>query len=436
MRRAEPLGGIRVDVPVLAIGAAGLVAVAALLGAVAPIGVRPRRDRTSALAERLAALGVGAPVVVGVRAALARGRSGAGPVATAAGVTVALAAVVAALAYQSGLVRMLDSPERYGWTWDAAYESYEGELDEGVLGFLGEDELVAAASVGHRAPITVNGESVPAFGFEDLTGAVRPEVLEGRMPRGRSEIALGAQTLDRLGVGLGDPVVVRGAQRQTTSATVVGITLVPIMSGGDDLTVGEGALVDLEMIAALGGDDRGFVLVDMADDGTDAELRAALVERGLVEEEGAAVLGPQYTADLAGYDSVRWTPLLLAGLLAVLGTGVLAHTLFTSAAAQRRQLAVLKCLGFDRHDVRAAVRWHAIAVVGVCLALAVPVGLAVGRTLWTTFAEGLGVADDALTPTGSVVAVVAAALAVAVAIAIAPGRRAAAVHPAIALRSE
>ena len=131
VRRAEPLGGIRVDVPVLAIGVVGLVAVAALLGALAPIGVRPRRERTSVLAERVAALGVGAPVVVGVRAALARGRSGAGPVATAAGVTVALAAVVAALAYQGGLVRMLDSPERFGWTWDAAYESYEGELDDG-----------------------------------------------------------------------------------------------------------------------------------------------------------------------------------------------------------------------------------------------------------------------------------------------------------------
>ena len=82
--------------------------------------------------------------------------------------------------------------------------------------------------------------------------------------------------------------------------------------------------------------------------------------------------GLEYTADLAGYDSVRWTPLLLAGLLALLGTGVLAHTLFTSAAAQRRQLAVLKCLGFDRDGVGAAVRWHAIAVVGVCLGIAVP----------------------------------------------------------------
>jgi ABC-type lipoprotein release transport system permease subunit len=126
----------------------------------------------------------------------------------------------------------------------------------------------------------------------------------------------------------------------------------------------------------------------------------------------------------------------LAGLLALLGTGVLAHTLFTSATAQRRQLAVLKSIGFDRGDVAATVRWHAIAVVVACLCLAVPVGLAVGRTLWTRFADGLGVAGDALTPTVSVVAVVVGTLAVAVALAVAPGRRAAAVRPSIALRVE
>jgi hypothetical protein len=424
------------DAPVLAIGVAGLVGVAALLGAVAPTAVRARRERTSALAERLAALGAGAPAVVGVRAALTKGPSGAGPVATAAGVMVAVAAVVAALAYQSGLVRMLDSPERFGWTWDAAYESYEEELDDGVVEFFADDELVDAASIGHRAPISVNGVAVAAFGFEDLRGAVRPEIVQGRMPHGAREIALGSQTLDRLGLGLGDRVVVRGGGRHGTSASVVGVTLVPIFSGGDDLTVGEGALVDLEFLAAVGGADRGFVLVDMAGDGTDSELRAALIERGLVDEATEAVLGPRYTADLAGYDNVRWTPLLLAGLLALLGTGVLAHTLFTSATAQRRQLAVLKSIGFDRGDVAATVRWHAIAVVVACLCLAVPVGLAVGRTLWTRFADGLGVAGDALTPTVSVVAVVVGTLAVAVALAVAPGRRAAAVRPSIALRVE
>lgn len=356
--------------------------------------------------------------------------------ATAAGVGVAIAALVAALAYQGGLTRMLDTPERFGWTWDAAYESYESDLDDRVLEFLAEDDLVDAASVGHRAAITVNGESVPALGFEDLRRAVRPEIREGRMPSGANEIALGAQTLDRLGLRLGDAVAVRGGERDGTTATVVGVTLVPIFSTAEDLTVGEGALADVDLLEVVGGAERGFVLVEMAGDSTDVELRAALVQRGLIDEGGEAVLGPRYTADLAGYDSVRWTPLLLSGLLALLGAGVLAHTLFTSARAQRRPLAVLKCLGFDRNEVAATVRWHAIALVGVCLAVAVPVGLAVGRTLWTRFAEGLGVASDARTPTSSVAVVVVVALAIAVMLAIAPGRRAAAVRPAVVLRSE
>ncbi len=389
MRRAEPLGGVRLDAPVLAIGVAGLVGVAALLGAVAPIAVRPRSERTSVLAERLAALGAGAPAVVGVRAALTKGQSGAGPVATAAGVMVAVAAVVAALAYQSGLVRMLDSPQRFGWTWDAAYESYEEELDDGVVEFFAEDELVDAASIGHRASISVNGVSVAAFGFEDLRGAVRPESSRAgcRAELARSPSARRPSTDSVSGSAIGSWC---GAVSARTTRPWSESRCVPIFSGGDDLTVGEGALVDLEFLAALGGADRGFVLVDMAGDGTDSELRAALIERGLVDEATEAVLGPRYTADLAGYDNVRWTPLLLAGLLALLGTGVLAHTMFTSATAQRRQLAVLKSLGFDRGDVAATVRWHAIAVVVACLCLAVPVGLAVGRTLWTRFAEGLG----------------------------------------------
>ncbi len=69
----------------------------------------------------------------------------------------------------------------------------------------------------------------------------------------------------------------------------------------------------------------------------------------------ASARGPQRPADILSYSAVRTTPLLLAGLLGLLGIGVLAHLLITSIRARRHDLAILKTLGLGRRQVGAVV---------------------------------------------------------------------------------
>lgn len=436
LRQAEPESGVRVDVLVFVAGVFGIVALCALVGA-----ARPRRPgagaatRPSTAAESLAQAGAGPALVVGVRSALSRERAaGAGPIATGAGMVVAIAAISAALVFGAGLTRLLDSPTRFGWTWDATFEGFEGGVNDDVIAQMRTDPIVEAATLGHRSGITLNGDSVPGFAFSDLRGAVRPSILSGRAPAGRGEVALGGQTLDRLGLEIGDHVRLGGPGQRTVRGLVVGRTLLPIPNLSTDVSVGEGAWVELATFERLGGGDTGFVLVDVTRGGADA-LRARLTKLGLIPEESDQVMGPQHTADLRGYARVRTIPLMLAGLLGILGAGVLAHTLVSSARARRAELAVLKCLGFRRSQVASTVRWHAVAIVLFCVAAGLPAGVVVGRRLWATFAHGLGVVDDAVTPLAAVALVGVMAMVLAALMSWVPGRAAARVQPAVALRS-
>ena len=75
-----------------------------------------------------------------------------------------------------------------------------------------------------------------------------------------------------------------------------------------------------------------------------------------------------------GAQRIRATPIVLAGLLAVLGVGVLAHLLVTSIRKRRRDLAVIKTLGATRRQLASAVAWQATTLVAVALVVGVPLG--------------------------------------------------------------
>ena len=65
-----------------------------------------------------------------------------------------------------------------------------------------------------------------------------------------------------------------------------------------------------------------------------------------------------------------------------------------------------------------------------------PIGLAVGRTLWTSFASSIGLEEGGVTPVGAIGLVVAATVLCALVLAAIPGRRAARVRPGEVLHSE
>src|SRR3989442_5046889 len=74
------------------------------------------------------------------------------------------------------------------------------------------------------------------------------------------------------------------------------------------------------------------------------------------------------------------------------------HTLVSSIRRRRRDLAILKTLGFLRGQVSAAVAWQATTLVVLALLIGLPLGIAAGRWGWNVFANQLGVVPQ---PRGS-----------------------------------
>ena len=127
-------------------------------------------------------------------------------------------------------------------------------------------------------------------------------------------------------------------------------------------------------------------------------------------------------------------PLLLGVTLALFGAATLAHLLFVSVARRRRQVALLKVLGFTRRQVLMATCWQALTVVAVGLVIGVPLGVVVGRTVWHLFATHLGAVPVAIIPVGLIGSVCGVIVVGAIALALAPAFFAVRVRPAEALR--
>jgi hypothetical protein len=148
------------------------------------------------------------------------------------------------------------------------------------------------------------------------------------------------------------------------------------------------------------------------------------------------VTGPSTPADLVNFGQLQNLPLLLGLSLGLLALLTIAHLLLSSVRRCRRDLAVLRALGFTGSQVRATVSWMAVTLTVVALAVGVPVGLLCGRQVWRFFAGRLGILPVTDVPLLSFLILVAVALALAVAIAAIPGMSASRARPADALRAE
>ena len=103
---------------------------------------------------------------------------------------------------------------------------------------------------------------------------------------------------------------------------------------------------------------------------------------------------------------------------------------------RRRDLAVLKTLGFTRSQVLRVVAREASAFAAVALLAGLPLGVLAGRQAWSVFATASGVSAQAAVPPLLVLVIIGVTLAIANLIAAAPGWEAARVRPATVLRTE
>ncbi len=457
-RVAEPNPGLAFDAPTLLLGAFALLVLILLIEAI-PAWRTSRAASDTAPASRPSRISgflgtTGAPPVVatGVRMALepGAGRTAVPVRTTIASALITIAAVTGTVVVAASLNHLVDTPSLYGWNWDAALRVgfSEGDTPRDVA----ERRHMVAARIAnvpeivHSSTLTlsaaeINGRQIPTVGTDPRQPPPGPVIPDGRAPRTEHEVALGARTQRNLGVGIGDRVTVRDQQGRSRSMTVVGRVVLPGLGtypGADKTSPGEGALVTQSALARLGPDfGRRDVLVEFRAGTSTNRQRAILraVGRGISADQYVVAQGQQ-PSDVVAYKDVRSTPIVLSIVLALLATMTLAHGLVSSVRRRRRELALLKTLGFTRRQVSSTVAWHASTVVAIALLFGIPLGIVAGRWAWSTLATDLGAVIVPVVPWLVLAIGIPALLFLANLVAFIPGRIAARLRPAIALRSE
>lgn len=448
-----PVGSVRAVDPSPARELSGWVQVAALALAAAcgvgasalSAGAARRTGRLVAsrpglrLAPRLVRFPARPHVDQGIRAAY--GGRGARLVLASCGL--AAGAFVAAAVFGASLSAVLSTPASYGWPWDfAAMTGFGyGDLDREAVreSLAGRDDVESWTELGFTTDVAVDGEPVLTVLAPEPRSGADLAVLEGRLPQDGDEVALGTRTAADAGVGVGDAVELTGPFDEPLRVRVTGLAVLPPLGQfqADRAGPGNGAVVATAIDPAATG-LLTFVGVDLAP-GADREAVVADLRAAGWDALGAPPLvyrDPVRPAEIVNVQSTRAVPLLVGGLLAASAVAGLAVAVVVSVRSRRRELAVLRALGFTGGQVRTSVRVQALAIMAVALGVGVPLGVAAGRVLWRAFAFRLGVVTDPSTPVWWIVAVVAGSLVAAFLAAAGPARFAAHIQPATALRAE
>jgi ABC-type antimicrobial peptide transport system permease subunit len=261
-------------------------------------------------------------------------------------------------------------------------------------------------------------------------------------------VVVGEATLAALHKRVGDTVSFVNGKSKARTLTIVGTaTLTPITKG---LEMGSGALVATSDIpeSLLNVQDSPIpgpqaVLIRLR---PGANTKAALssiheIKKRLnrIPNDGGAaggVVAQLPPAEIVNYRAMGTMPAILGGGLALGAVAALALTLVASVRRRRRELALLKTLGFVRRQLAWAVAWQSSIAVAIGVVIGVPVGIVLGRTLWNLFAHEIDAVPMPSVPGLVIVLIVVGALVLANVVAAIPGRMAARTSTALVLREE
>jgi FtsX-like permease family len=460
VRAVYPTPGFVLDPTVVLLGAAVLAVLLSSYTVLAAVRLAPHRvsardardpRRPPAAIRSAIAVGLPASAVAGLHLALARQRGvrRTSLRSAALGASLAVTVLVASLTFGASLDELVSHPALYGWNWTAAITAAGG------VGVLPERQLTAALD-GDRdvagwsgvdfGQLQLDGVQVPVLGATPQA-AVAPPLLSGHGLDAPDQVVLGTATMAALHVAVGGTVVVAGSGVKRRRLHVVGTATLPAMgSGGQHLEMGTGAVLDESLIPAsernefgLPGGGPNLALVRLrsgAGPGAAAGLRA--IARGLVPaaQDNVEVIPRLRPAVVANAGTLQSTPSAVAVVLAAGALMGLALALVALVRRTRRELALLRVLGFERRQIVSAVAWQASLVAAVGAVVGVVCGVVFGRWLWTLFAEQIDAVPAPAVPVTALCVVVVATFVLAIALAVLPGVSASRSAPSLALRTE
>ena len=301
--------------------------------------------------------------------------------------------VIAAFTFSYGVSDAAANPARYGQTFQLGnYVGFNNQdfVDEStVASVIAADQDVTGLN-GAKIGIATGPDSsvtVALFSYEAGAKPLPVVVTDGRLPKEPGEVLLAPHSLAALHAAIGDQVTLTGDQG-TAKLTVTGVGLTPI---GPHNNYSDGGLVSPAGFSAL---FKGFTFhINFIAVRPGADLGA--VSSRLGAAVGAAIPNaPNLTFDqaeappeLSAIRQVQSLPLALGAFLVLLAIGAVGHALATAVRRRRHDVAVLRAVGMTRWQSRGVVVTQASVLAVAGLVLGVPLGLALGRTVWRVVAD-------------------------------------------------
>jgi ABC-type lipoprotein release transport system permease subunit len=435
-RELEPDPGIDLNGAYVALGALATFALVSALGFGSALVTHRRstgRSNTTRhlrIALALANAGASPAATTGVTMAIepGGGRAAVPSRSTIVTATLAIAVVVGVLAFAASLGNLFEHPKLYGWNWDVQIgDAFAPALDDEAAR-IASDPGAEAVAVGTTARVDLANTQVDLLAIESRKGSVLPTIVAGRAAAAPDEIVLGTRTLRVLDRRVGDNVDIELGETQARFR-IVGRAVFPEPASAARL--GDGAATTLRGVRRLQADlSSDVILVRRTPDAAGT----ALLD-GIKAQRGRNLYLPEKPADLAELGRIGGLPSVLAASLAGIAVVTVAAALVSSVIRRRRDLAILKALGFGSRQLSASVAWQSNVIALVAIVLGVPLGIVCGWLSWRWFAVQLGVPPRPTISGVGVAAVVIGTLVLANVVAFIPARLAARTETAAVLRT-
>jgi ABC-type lipoprotein release transport system permease subunit len=458
-RTAESTTGVSFDTLVLLLGAVATVVVVLILGIWPAVRAahtfrpddRSFPSRPSVVAGRLAATGVPPSTVIGVRNALER-RSGGAPIPVGSAILGTMLAVIAlcgTAVFGASLSHLTVTPRLYGDPFQLNFnDQNSGGPYPAVLRSLEHNSAVTGITEGVVvSELSVNNVVVGAIAGTPIRGRLLLSSVDGRLPSSDNEIGLGATTMRQAGAHVGSVVRVTvplpSGGKRTAPFKVVSQISFPVLTGAVSLGTGAAfTIAGYENAVCPSGPNRAAcrkAIVGTTDGGILASVVSGPRGQAAINhylDVDQSIVAPAITpTSLINFGEAVNFPLIFGAMLAVFGAATLIHLLIVSVSRRRREVGLLKVLGFVNGQVVSAVVWQATTLAIIGVVIGAPLGVVVGDAVWGAFANNLGVVPVSVVPIGLIATLVAGVIVVANLIAALPALAASRSKPGELLRT-
>jgi ABC-type lipoprotein release transport system permease subunit len=317
---------------------------------------------------------------------------------------------------------------RYGTNYDLQFGNGSESLSPKLREILDADADVAGLMLYAPGQSRVGPATLRLIGMELVRGDIAPRLVAGRLPVDKHEIALGRLAANALGVGVGGDVSLDG-ENVTRKFHVTGLAVVPSVGLNDG--IGQDGLLTMPGLTQLDPAATANTAVVTLRPGAGPNTAERLSALTGVQASGSSL--PSAIVNVA---RIRSIPFVLAAFLGALALLTVVYVMLSSVQSRRKDVAILRSIGADRGWIARAVHWQATTFTVPPVVIGIPLGLIIGRSVFSSFADSIGTLNDPSFPVLLVALIAGGLVVLANAIAAVPAYRANRLAPARLLQTE